>query len=137
MLTQRTTDSTPMYKSRSVCVCKEHTLASSDQHPALIKSAPALQTACVSAVSGICSCQKFGVACEATSFAFLWSHESLSLAPIKNSCLGHCLATRRTTVYPRPLPGAAPAFALARAATALPLPPTPMGTFFICRPEVN
>lgn len=33
---------------------------------------------------------------------------------------------------PLPLPGAAPALAFALAATARPLPPTPMGTFFIC-----
>ena len=121
-----------------MCLQGAYKLASPDQHPALIKSASALQIPCVSAVSGICSCQRLGVACEATSFATLWSRESLSLAPIKVMLgMEHCLAMRRTTVYPRPLPGAAPAFALARAATALPLPPTPMGTFFICRPEVD
>ncbi len=117
-----------------MCLQGAYKLASPDQYPALIWSASALQIACVSAVSGISACQRLGVACEATSFATLWSRGSLSLASIKNHA---CLAMHRTTVYPRPLPGAAPAFALARAATALPLPPTPMGTFFICRPEVK
>jgi len=69
-----------------MCLQGAYKLASPDQHPALIKSASALQIPCVSAVSGICSCQRLGVACEATSFATLWSRESLSLAP-KKSCL--------------------------------------------------
>jgi len=76
-----------------MCLQAAYKLASLNQHPALIKGASALQTA-FSAVSGISSCQRLGVACEATSFAFLWSHKSLSLAPITNSRLVWDIALR-------------------------------------------
>ncbi len=127
------------------CINLEAYVSASSIQTCKPQSTPSIDQGCISLADCILSCVRDlflpETWCCLRGYKLCVSVES----QVPESCpynkftfgMGHCLAVRRTTVYPRPLPGAAPAFALARAATALPLPPTPMGTFFICRPEVN